>query len=166
MDETLQNLDPSDRLQVDFIGCESIDQQADRIMHSLRDDLFYLRLKQLAWQQYTQEIEKNPDIPNSRVIKSFLDTQQRRDMLKNITAKVYERCIVATAGRAANRRSQDETLEHIKQARVSWEQGILEELRAIIYESRRPFLIVREPGAASPWIDATAASALASAAAS
>eukprot|EP01033_Poteriospumella_lacustris_P020030 gene20030-14601_t len=131
MDETLQNLDPSDRLQVDFIGCESIDQQADRIMHSLRDDLFYLRLKQLAWQQYTQEIEKNPDIPNSRVIKSFLDTQQRRDMLKNVTAK-----------------------------------GILEELRAIIYESRRPFLIVREPGAASPWIDATAASALASAAAS
>jgi hypothetical protein len=24
--------------------------------------------------------EKNPDIPNSRVIKSFLDTQQRRDV--------------------------------------------------------------------------------------
>lgn len=80
-------------------------------MHSLRDDLFYLRLKQLAWQQYTQEMyvhrrrrswpllltvvcscachgacfvpscsEKNPDIPHSRVIKSFLDTQQRRDV--------------------------------------------------------------------------------------
>lgn len=99
-------------------------------------------------------------------------------MLKNVTTKVYERCIVATAGRAAklatagklkrhhkggnglapssssatastvaipriSRRSQDETLEHIKQARISWEQGILEELRAIIYEARRPFLIIR-----------------------
>ncbi len=41
------------------------------------------------------------------------------------------------------RRSQDESLDHIRTARVSWEQGILEELRAIIYESRRPFLIIR-----------------------
>jgi hypothetical protein len=42
MDETLQNLDPSDRLQVDFIGCESIDQQADRyslLLHSLSPPL-------------------------------------------------------------------------------------------------------------------------------
>jgi hypothetical protein len=56
MDETLQNLDPSSRLQVDLVGCESIEQQADRIMQALKDDIYYLRLKQLAWQHYKQEM--------------------------------------------------------------------------------------------------------------
>lgn len=85
-------------------------------------------------------------------------------MLKNLATKVYERNIVSSAGRAIRtngpgkhqakrsssvyipriaRRSQDEILDHIRQARIGWEQGILEELRAIIYESRRPFLVIR-----------------------
>lgn len=98
--------------------------------------------------------------------------------MRNISTKVYEKSIIASAGRLAkgsglskhkhksasasyilasanlantgavsvprvSRRSQDETLDHVKQARIGWEQGILEELRAIIYEARRPFLVIR-----------------------
>jgi hypothetical protein len=168
-------------------------------MQALKDDIYYLRLKQLAWQHYKQEIDKNPDTSTSRAIKSFFDSQQRREMMRNISTKVYEKSIIASAGRLAkgsglsrhkrksaspsyilasanlantgavsvprvSRRSQDETLDQVKQARIGWEQGILEELRAIIYEARRPFLVIREPGCSSPWIDASAAAALASSA--
>ena len=41
------------------------------------------------------------------------------------------------------RRSQDEPLDFIRSARVTWEEGINEELYAIVSEARRPFCIVR-----------------------
>jgi hypothetical protein len=45
--------------------------------------------------------------------------------------------------RRYSRKSSDEVLDHIRNARIGWEQGILEELRAIIYEAHRPFLQLR-----------------------
>lgn len=74
MDEVLANLDPSERLSVDLVGCESLEQQADRYLHpypvidanlyilslnrilaALKGDIFYLRWRQLAWQNFKQE---------------------------------------------------------------------------------------------------------------
>jgi effector-binding domain-containing protein len=36
-----------------------------------------------------------------------------------------------------------EPCDHIRQARMNWENGILEELKAIVQESKRPFLLLR-----------------------
>lgn len=44
---------------------------------------------------------------------------------------------------ACARTSNDEPVDSIRLARVSWEQGINEELHAICNESKRPFTIIR-----------------------
>lgn len=41
---------------------------------------------------------------------------------------------------------------------MSWEQGILEELRAIVFEAKRPFLLLRDPSIGSRWLEQTTAS--------
>lgn len=41
------------------------------------------------------------------------------------------------------RKCSDEVIDFIKEARSKWEDGINEELYAIISESKRPFVLVR-----------------------
>ena len=63
-------------------------------------------------------------------------------------SKIFsQRSITATASPtflpSKARCAEDEQVECIRKARLSWEQGINEELHAIAQESKRPFLIVR-----------------------
>ena len=77
----------------------------------------------------------------------FLHSQ----ILRNCTVNVYEGYAALFMTRSAldsstfltARRSQDEALDFIRLARVTWEDGINEELYAIVSEARRPFCIVR-----------------------
>ncbi len=41
------------------------------------------------------------------------------------------------------RTSAYEPCDHVRQARMNWENGILEELKAIVQEAKRPFLLIR-----------------------
>lgn len=54
------------------------------------------------------------------------------------------------------RRSCDELVDHLREARVAWESGILEELRAIIVETKRPFVLLRDKMERCPFLDGTA----------
>lgn len=65
--------------------------------------------------------------------------------------KIYERNMIFHTTSHINhpiksiitRTSSDETVQDIRNARIQWEDGILEELQAIAKETRRPFLIIR-----------------------
>jgi hypothetical protein len=54
--------------------------------------------------------------------------------------------------------SSEELVEHIQQARTSWEQGLIEELTAIVTEAKRPFVMIREPGNVNPFLDNSSSS--------
>ncbi len=41
------------------------------------------------------------------------------------------------------KRGMDERVDHIQQVRQTWDQGLLEELGAIVTEAKRPFLMLR-----------------------
>jgi hypothetical protein len=72
--------------------------------------------------------------------------------LKNATTKLKHSPILPIQRVA--RTSSDETVEHIQQARIRWEQGLLEELGSIVAEAKRPFLLIREPGKVNPFLSA------------
>ena len=88
-----------------------------------------------------------------------MEEQGFKEILKTFVQKVYDYSLLhmklsPTLPIAAYaRKSIDEQLEHIRSARMHWEQGILEELKAIIHESKRPFMLLREPGAVNPLLE-------------
>lgn len=81
-------------------------------------------------------------------------------MIRNVITKICERSIdqsmkmslAMIPQTSTARRSADETLDHIRVARMNWEQGIIEELRAIVFEAKRTFFLIREQGASNPWL--------------
>jgi len=71
-------------------------------------------------------------------------------ILRNITVNIYESYSHLYMSRSSidstlfhARKSDDEVLDFIAAARRAWEDGINEELYAIVTESRRPFTIIR-----------------------
>jgi len=80
---------------------------------------------------------------------SLIDTDSLQ-VISNVVLKLFENAASTSMftnrvnpRRLFCRRSQDETVDHIKEIRVSWESGILEELKAIVAESKRPFVLIR-----------------------
>ena len=53
---TLLSLDPSQRLVIDLAKDESIEEHSRKIYEALSEDLFSVRLKQMAWDAFI----KNP----------------------------------------------------------------------------------------------------------
>ena len=85
------------------------------------------------------------------LINHYVLSHHLSQIIKNAAIKSYERCLTLhklnnplhppSVGVA--RCSADETVECIRQARISWEMGINEELQAIAKELKRPFLLIR-----------------------
>ena len=72
-------------------------------------------------------------------------------MISSVTVKTLERNIILHE-KCSNilndlpsiaRNSEHEKVDCVRKARISWEQGINEELLAIAQESKRPFLMIR-----------------------
>lgn len=84
-----------------------------------------------------------------------------KDILKNFVQKIYDHSLLhmklssSLPIAAYARKSIDEPLDHIRSVRMHWEQGILEELKAIIQESKRPFMLLRDSDAVNPFLQQT-----------
>lgn len=58
--------------------------------------------------------------------------------------KIYESVLANPVQNTPHARtSKHEKVSYIQTARINWEKGILEELNAIILETKRPFAIAR-----------------------
>ncbi|RYY73121.1 hypothetical protein EON63_20180 [archaeon] len=94
-----------------------------------------------------------------RKTRFFTDVPLPRPTPSNNNANIIITRTSSAYPLAHPRTSRDECVEHIREVRVQWENGILEELKAITFESKRPFLLTRENGAKSPHIDQNPVSA-------
>lgn len=157
--DELYNFDPSSRVDVALYESDTTEQQASQIFDSIKDDIFGIRLRQLLWQEYCR---KNVDDTKSLEadIASIVDDNGIREIIKTTTVKIYERSAALNMHRhrldpstLSSRRSTDELVECVRNARIQWEDGINEELHAIVRESHRPFLILRQSGEASPHLE-------------
>jgi hypothetical protein len=96
----------------------------------------------------------------SSKIKLILAENNAKELISNIAAKTYQHHFATSMRKTPLvshimicRCSRDEPLDHIREVRVSWETGILEELKAIMFEAKRPFTIIRERGEKCPYIE-------------
>jgi hypothetical protein len=71
-------------------------------------------------------------------------------LISNAVLNIYDRCLFNNTCFSEfdktllkPRRCSDEVIDFIKDARSKWEDGINEELYAIISESKRPFVLLR-----------------------
>jgi len=165
--KTLYNLCPS-RIDVNLLSTNSPDSQAQLISDSLQNDIFMIRLQQLAWEAFkgvkrSKEASSSADFQSK--VASLIEESGIKDIIVNSVVRLYERNVATTTSMNSGdkvsthaRKSQDETIRNIRESRISWEQGINEELLAIAAEMNRPLNITRpanaknnllEPGAHS-----------------
>lgn len=80
---------------------------------------------------------------------SFTITIYIEQIIRNAVINIHDRASLTERKSKTSvlptyaRTSQYEPCDHIRQARMHWENGILEELRAIVHEAKRPFLLLR-----------------------
>eukprot|EP01031_Cornospumella_fuschlensis_P026974 gene26974-32589_t len=173
-------LDPTDRItsNINLYVDESTEQQAKIIQKALQDDIFYVRLRQQVWKMIQEDSLEDRQIASK--IRNVLESSNSAEIVATMAAKAYKRIhatrmqktrffsdvplpkpvpssnpsSASSASPLAHpRTSKDECVDHIRDVRVQWENGILEELKAISFESKRPFLLTREKGAKNPLID-------------
>ncbi len=89
-----------------------------------------------------------------------MEDNSYKEVIGNVVQKLYGQAVACSMKKsrllpqsANSCRSCDEPLDHIREARMSWECGILEELRAIVHEAKRPFLLVRGKFEKSPFLE-------------
>lgn len=161
---SLYSLDPTPRVKITFHAEEDVEERSSKMFDSIRNDIFFVKLQQLAWEALTRNktlmaefTSKCNDANNINAaqgtIISLLEETGLKEVISNIAIRLYERNVVLHQQRSkfdatlsTARRSQDETIECIREARSAWEQGIKEELLTIVGEMNRPFTIVRPPG--------------------
>jgi len=159
-------LDPSSRVNVTFRSDENFKERSAKMFGSIRDDLFMVRLRQIAWENFRdkksiQLVEKGGDMRTQ--IMSMLEETGLREVIANTAIRLYERNAMLHLQRSlldtslcVSRKASNETIECIREARLAWEQGINEELMAIASEMKRPFAMLRPPGALHPLLEANA----------
>mmetsp|Transcript_22677 Transcript_22677/g.22878 ORF Transcript_22677/g.22878 Transcript_22677/m.22878 type:complete len:218 (-) Transcript_22677:567-1220(-) len=156
----LSMLDPSTRVDVKFFGTDDANVRAEKIFSALKDDPFMSRLQQLAWQtyekQYIQEKKYPSDDMPSQVLELLEDTGLK-ELISSSTLRLYERSNalftqrnVYNPSRTRARTANDEPVECVREVRLSWEDGINEELQTISNELKRTFASQRLSGAKNP----------------
>ena len=162
----LYALDPSSRIRANVYQDESVEIIANRIMNSLKDDIFFVYMKQLAWEHFVNT--NSSAIANSSVasidvkskVRKFMDECGNKEVLISAVMKIYEHIRMSHTfvhplikQRTRSRTSADELNEVIREVRCVWERGINEELLAIGTELRRKFCVCRPNGVASPLLE-------------
>lgn len=155
----LHSLDPSYRLNVSFLSTDDSRARTDKIWNTLKDDPFVSRLQQLAWLQYEKiynsekRVNGTSNDVNTQVM-NLLEETGLKELLASTTSRIYERSSslfttnsIYDSSPSYARYAADESVECVREVRVSWEEGINEELKSISHERKRPFATVRPPGA-------------------
>jgi hypothetical protein len=163
----LYSLDPSQRVTVELHDEDDAETRARKLFEAVAGDIFYVRLQQLAWssfsknKSYLTEFASAPSSSSSAAVTQLLEETGLRDVITNIAIRLYERSAALcskTAGATSRyaRTSRDESIDCIRETRIAWEQGINEELLAIVSESRRPFAVMRPAGVQNPLLESNA----------
>lgn len=173
---SLLALDPTARLKCVFLEKESSEEKAIKLFNVVHEDLFYVKLQQLAWEAFrsnktalTEFLAKShhggphADANATQVVMNLLEEMGLKEVIANTAIRLYERNASLNQQRGLHdasprfaRHSQDEPIECIRETRISWEQGIKEELLTIVAEQRRPFSIIREKGKLNPLLETNA----------
>ena len=153
----LYNLDPSNRVEVTLYDNEEAGQHGEKLFESVKNDLFMIRLKQIAWGFYREQ-SGSTDASNgasaspTKSVATLLQETGLREVISNAVIRLYEKNLFRRKRSQFNnssvysRHSKEETIDGIRQIRIEWEQGINEELIAIASETARPYLQMRPPG--------------------
>ena len=148
MNHELYSLDPSSRTNVALAVSDSSEGHSKQIFEALRDDVFLIRLKQIALEK--GKGEKGGAKTSKEHVKQILDETGLKEVIVNTIVRLYERNVSLNMVHnstekklVTSRRSQDEPYECIRKARVAWESGINEELLTIADEMKRPLKMIR-----------------------
>ena len=155
----LYNLDPASRLDLCFSAEDGLDKHAQQIYDGIKDDVFMVRLRQIAWERFKTGCgagsssgaaavsmpPKPSGIDIKLRLKNDLEDLGLKEVLVNSVVRLYERNTAINMHRGGKnklpvraRKSADEAVASIRDARVAWELGINEELLAIATELNRP----------------------------
>lgn len=156
----LYDLDPSSRVErVDLCVDQNKKDQAIKIFDSIKDDIFYAKLRQIIWKEICARNVVSNDADIEEQITMLFEENGFKKMLRNITINIYEKSTVLQMNKSTlvpcksfARSSSDETISYIRQARMEWESGINDELNAIVGELRRPYVLVRQSGSGNPFL--------------
>ena len=166
----LYSLDPTQRVNVEFYSEEDVEERSKKLYEALSDDIFVVKLKQLAWEALNKNSKLLGEFGAAQsqssslsCVSQLLEETQLREVVTCMAIRIYERNMSlhsrmskhSPAPRYA-RRSQDETIECIRDTRVAWEQGIKEEVLTILNETKRPFTIARPSGKINPLLETNA----------
>lgn len=167
-------LGPTPPTKCVFLENESVEERGRKMFEGVRDDLFYVKLQQLAWEAFrsnktalTEFLAKSQqgdaNAAQVVIVMNLLEEMGLKEVIANTAIRLYERNASLNQQRGLHdatpkfaRHSQDEPIECIRETRISWEQGIKEELLTIVGEMRRPFSIVREKGKLNPLLESNA----------
>ena len=152
----LYALDPSSRIRTNIYQDETLDIISTRIMNILKEDMFLIYMKQLAWDHFVSTNANgiiNNNITNVELkskIKKYLDEYGNKELIIATVMKTYEHIHTSHTyihplikQRACSRTSMDELNDVVREVRCVWEKGINEELLAIGTELKRKFCICR-----------------------
>ena len=177
----LAALDPTLRgVNCIFHANEGSEARGRKLYEGVRDDIFFVKLQQLAWDAFrankaaqnefqirSQQNGHNGSHSNNagatQVVMNMLEEMGLKEVIANTAIRLYERNSSLNQQRSLHdtslrfaRRSQDEPIECIRETRISWEQGIKEELLTIVGEMKRPFTIIRPQGKRNPLLESNA----------
>ena len=145
----LYALDPTKRIDVTLFDSDSPQIQGEKLYSAVQNDLFLIRLQQIAWSFYRDKaMSKEPQ----RDIGKLLSDTGLREVIANTALRMFEKSYISRQKNefdtlsVCSKYSKDESIECIKQVRVEWEQGIHDELLVIAQEHNRPFAMMRAPG--------------------
>lgn len=145
----LYALDPTKRIDVTLFDNESPARQGKKLYNAVQNDLFMIRLQQIAWSFFR---DKSAIKEPQKEISKLLSDTGLREVITNTAVRMYEkgyarrqRSEFATLS-VCSKHSKDESIECIRQVRMEWEQGIHDELLVIAQEQDRPFAMMRAPG--------------------
>ena len=171
----LYNLDPASRLDLCFSSEDGLEKHASQIYDSVRDDVFMVRFRQIAWDRFKSSsngiwgssssngsgvASKPSGIDIKLRLKNDLEDLGLKEVLVNSVVRLYERNTAINMYRGGGknklpvraRKSADESVAGIRDARVTWELGINEELLAIATELNRPLNKDRAEGTGNPFL--------------
>lgn len=149
----LFSLDPSSRIKIDLYATDSPKECGEKIYDAISDNVFMLRMQQLAWEAFSEaHLTKNSydkSCMENHISSLLVDTGIKAAVVSS-TVRIYENSKSQNMKYSplcpfpcTARHSTDELLDHIREARMNWEKGIKEELLAIAGEMNRKFAICR-----------------------
>ena len=165
------NLDPTDRVNIEFKSDDSASTRVKKIEKSITNDIYFTHFRSLVMEEYynyigSEKMIKKPLVPEDvkNDVNRILEDNGLKQSLSNIALRLHDKGI-----RSLNNDNtytchdpskqlryaydpEAEPLESIRSARLAWTQGIEEEVRAMTEESNRDFATVRPLGKINPYL--------------